>query len=800
MTSPGSEHDGLRFDVGPLGWREAEEVHDGPQLLSRRQALELGAIAGLWLSLRLGGSRPAHAATLSGAPPAAPDPSLFVGIEPSGTVRLVCHRSEMGQHIWTSVAQLLAEELEADWTRIVIVQAEGHPRYGDQNTDGSRSIRRNFDRLLKVGATMRTMLEQAAAARWNVPVTKCRAREHAVEHVGSRQRLEFGELANEASQLSIPTMLKLKERRAWRLVGQPIASLTVPEVVHGRGTFGADVRLPGMLYGVVARPPVLFGTVAAMYDGAAQVVPGVVAVVQLSAASAPAGFSPLGGVAVVARDTWAAIKGRKRLKIEWKPGANGRYDSHAFAETLLERVRVPGKVHRRRGDTLSALATAKTKVSAEYYVPHLAHAPMEPPVATARWNEDGTVEVWTAVQAPQEARKAVAEACDVDIDRVTIHVTWLGGGFGRKSKADFAVEAALIARAVERPVQVVWTREDDLRNGYYHAVSAQRVEAALDERGTCVAWLHRTAFPAIGSTFSEEPQPPSEGELRLGLTDLPFAVPNLQIEAGEAVPAHVRIGWLRSVANIYHAFAVGSCVAELAEAASRDPKEFLLELIGEPRRVDPTKEGATYDNYGESLERFPIDTGRLRGVIERAAAMAGWGRTLQTGHGLGIAAHRSFVSYVATVVEVSVDSASKLRIEGVWSAIDAGTVVNPKHVAAQVEGGTLFGFSHALYGEITMRDGAVEQHNFSDFRLLRIHEAPRTMAVEIVPSTASAGGVGEVATPPSMPALVNAIAAATGRRYRSLPIFGPGERDGILPAPRPPGPATPKLKHEGGTP
>ena len=494
-------------------------------------------------------------------------PALWIAMEPDGTVRITCHRSEMGQQVWTSMAQLVAEELDADWDRVTIVQAEGHPRYGDQNTDGSRSVRYNFTRLRYAGAAMRHMLEAAAAQHWGVAAKQCRGVQHTVIHAASGRRVGYGEIASAAAALSVPSQeeVTLKDRSTWRLIGKAVPSLTVPQILRGEGTFGIDVQLPEMLHAVIARPPQVFGSVNTVDDRATLHVPGVVRTVRLASPHAPAAFKALGGVAVIARDTWSAIRGREALKVTWNPGPHADYDSDAFAQTLRHTANQPGAVRRNRGDVAAAFAQATQRLSADYYVPHLAHSPIEPPAATARWN-GGTVECWGCVQDPQAARRAVAQACGVDEEAVTIHVTWLGGGFGRKSKPDFVVEAALVAREVGQPVKVTWTREDELRHGYYHTVSAQHLEGALDADGRCTAFLHRTVFPPIPSTFRAGLDTPSWGELRLGASDNPFAVPHLRLETGNA-PAKLRIGWLRSVANIYHAFAIQSFAAELATAA-----------------------------------------------------------------------------------------------------------------------------------------------------------------------------------------------------------------------------------------
>jgi isoquinoline 1-oxidoreductase beta subunit len=699
-------------------------------------------------------------------------PSLWIAIDKDGAVKITCHRSEMGQQTWTAMAQIVADELEADWDKVAIVQAEGHERYGDQNTDGSRSVRFNFHRLRVAGAAMRHMLVAAAALYWKLPQDQCSAKGGLVSNTKNDETLSYGNLAELAGRLAIPaeTDIKLKTPKEWRYIREEIPSLTVPRIVKGDSTFGIDVKRPGMVYAVVARPPQLFGRVGSVDDTKALAVPGVLSTMRLPDAKPPALFQPLGGVAVVARDTWAAIEGRRALEIAWQDGPNAGYDSEAYAKQLQATAKRSGKVRRSRGDVGAALATAAKRVTAEYYAPHLNQSPMEPPSATAEWDGD-RLECWACVQDPQNTRDTLAEALGIPKESIKVTPTWLGGAFGRKSKPDFVIEAALIAREVGKPVKVTWTREDDIRHGFYHSVSAQYCEAGLDQDGKCTAWLHRTVFPPISSTFDNTVAEPSDGEMSMGATDVPFAAPNLRVESGDA-KGHMRIGWLRSVANIYHAFAVQSFAAELAHAAGRDQKDYLLELIGPPRMIDPEAEGATYGNYGAELAEYPIDTGRLRHVVEKAAAMADWGRKLPAGRGLGIAVHRSFLSYIATVIEVAVGKDGTLRIPGVWLAVDAGTVINPRHVRAQMEGGTIYGLSNALYGAITAKDGAVVQDNFPSWRLMRMGEAPRDFKVEIIASDAPPGGVGEPATPPAAPALANAIFAATGHRLRTLPLIG----------------------------
>src|SRR5437773_2983758 len=444
-----------------------------------------------------------------------------------------------------------------------------------------------------------------------------------------------------------------------------------------------------MLYAVVARPPVYGGKVASFDSAEALKVPGVERVVQIEDSPPPAHFNPVGGVAVLARNTWAAMQGRRALKITWDDGPNAGYDSTAFKASLEEAARKPGKVVRNDGDFAAAAASAARRHEAEYYVPHLAHATLEPPAATVRI-ANGKCEVWGCFQSPQAARDLVAKRLGMSADDVTVHVTLLGGGFGRKSKPDYAIEAAVLSKAVGgKPVKVTWTRDDDLHNGYYHTVSVEHLEAGVDARGKPVAWLHRSVAPTIISTFNPAAKNEAPSALGMGVINVPFAIPNVRIENPEAT-AHTRIGWFRSVSNIPHAFAVQSFVAELAAAAGRDPKDFLLDLIGPARRIDPRTLGDTW-NHGEDPEQYPVDTGRMRRVVETAAREAGWGKALPKGRGQGVAAAYSFVTYVAAVVAAAGDGKGRLRTRPAAIAVDCGATVNPDRVRAQMEGACVMG-------------------------------------------------------------------------------------------------------------
>ncbi|TQF35127.1 twin-arginine translocation pathway signal protein [Bradyrhizobium sp. UNPF46] len=700
------------------------------------------------------------------------DPRVFVSVAPDGIVTIVGHRSEMGTGVRTSLPLIVAEEMEADWSRVKVQQAHGDEvKFGNQDTDGSRSTRHYLLPMRQIGASARTMLEQAAAKRWGVPATEVKAVNHEVVHSASGRKLGFGELAADAAKEAVPAIegLKLKDAKDFRyLTKGQIGIVDLHDITTGKARYGADVRLPGMKYAVIARPPVTGGKLVSFDPDAALKVPGVEKVMKVQGWPWPSKFQPLGGVAVIARNTGAAIKGRNALKLVWDDGANGKYDSVAFRKELEEASRKPGLVVRQEGDADAALKGADKVIVGEYYIPHLAHVSMEPPVAVADVKGD-KAEIWAPVQSPGGTRDDVAKTLGIPEGNVTVNVTLLGGGFGRKSKCDYALEAALLSKELGAPVKVQWTREDDIQNGFLHTVSAERIEAGLDKSGKVIAWRHRSVAPSIASTFAAGTVHQAPFEIGMGLADMPFEIANISCENPEAA-AHTRIGWFRSVSNIPRAFAVQSMVGEIAQATGRDQKDMLLELIGSPRIVKPNVKDLW--NYGEPQDSYPIDTARLRQVVELVAEKGEWGRKVPKGHGLGIAVHRSFVSYIATIVEVAVDDKGKLSVPRVDTAIDCGTYVNPERIASQIEGAAIMGLSLAKYGEISFKDGKVQQKNFDDFQVVRIDESPVVTNVYIVPpnSDTPPSGVGEPGVPPFAPALINAIFAATGKRIRSLPI------------------------------
>jgi len=704
------------------------------------------------------------------------DPQVFVHIDPSGLVSIYASRSEMGTGSRTSLPMVVADEMEADWGRVKVIQAPGdEKRYGNQDTDGSRSLRHFLQPMRECGAAARLMLEMAAAKQWGVDVGEVEARNHHVIHHGSGQRLGYGELAEAASALPTPPakQVKLKDPASFRYIGTgsiPIVDLF--DITTGRAHYGIDTRLPGMKYAVIAHPPVTGGKLVSFDPAEALKVPGVEKVMEVKGWPWPSKFQPLGGVAVIARNTGAAIKGREALKIVWDDGPNKSYDTETYRQQMQAAARKPGLVVRNDGDVDAAMKSAAQVITAEYYQPHFAHAPMEPPAAVADV-KDGQAEIWAPVQSPGGTHDDLVKTLGLPYDKIKVNVTLLGGGFGRKSKCDYAQEAALLSQALGVPVKVTWTREDDLQHDFYHTTSFERIEAALDHNKKVVGWRHRSVAPTIMSTFKAGADHEAPFELGMGFVDLPFDIANFRCE-NPASPAHVRIGWFRSVSNIPHAFAVQSFIAELAHATGKDPKDMLLEIIGPPRVLDPSKFGAVKDfwNYGDPISSYPYDTGRMSRVIEMVAEKAGWGRSLPPGHGLGIAGHRSFLSYVASVVEVAVDNKGRLTVPRVDTVIDCGFHANPERIVSQIEGAAVMGLSLAKYGEITFKDGRAQQKNFDSYQMVRMDDSPRVTNVYIVPATIDvpSSGVGEPGVPPFTPALCNAIFAATGKRIRNLPI------------------------------
>jgi isoquinoline 1-oxidoreductase subunit beta len=705
---------------------------------------------------------------------AALQPNVYLAIDTDGTVYIVCHRSEMGSGNRTGLPRIVADELDADWNRVKVVQATGDAKYGDQDTDGSHSVVSFFTPLREAGASARLMLVRAAAQTWSVPERECTTDSSCVLHKASGKKLSYGELASAAAKLPVPKKeeVQLKSRNEWRYIGKPAPTYDLKDMVSGKATYGQDTHIEGMLYASVLHSPVYGGAVKSVDDSAALKVAGVKQTATLDPFKPPVNMQALGGVAVLADNTYAAFQGKKKLKVEWTKSEHGVWTSAAFRKDLEATARKPCKVVRENGNVDEAFAKGGKIVEAEYYAPMLAHAAMEPPAALAVYR-DGKVEVWAATQNPQGAQEAIAAAAGVKKEDVTVYVTLLGGAFGRKSFPDFAVEAAVLSKRTGKPVKVVWSREDDIKFDTFHSVAAMYFKASLGTDGKPTAWLQRSVFPPIASTFDASAQYADAGEIGLGFSDIPFALPNQRAENGPA-PAHTRIGWLRSVANIYHAYGVHSFVGELAHAAGKDPVEYVLALLGPDRIMPKTELSKDYTNYDGDYEQYPIDIARFRRVVQIAAEKSGWGkRKSGNGFGMGIAVHRSFLTYVATVVQAEVKD-NQVHVRRVDTALDAGTIVNPTIVKQQFEGAAVMGTSIAFYGEISATNGVIDQSNFDTFQVARMSTAPRETNVYIVESEAPPAGIGEPGLPPVAPAIYNAIFAATGKRVREMPLTKAG--------------------------
>lgn len=657
-------------------------------------------------------------------------PNVWLQVDDDGTVTFWVHRSPLGQGVRTSLPMILADELEADWSKIQREQGDADPRFGGQTTGGSASIRTSWDPLRKAGATGRAMLIAAAAESWGVDPSTCRAYNGEVIHEPTGRKLGYGELVEKAATLPVPEDPPLKDPKDYRYIGKSLPRLDNPAKVEGEAVFGLDFKLPAMLYACVARCPVFGGKVKSFDASAAKAVPGVRDVIEVES-----------GVAVLAESTWAAMKGRDALKVEYDPGPSADLSSAGIEKLFDERQGEPGVATREDGDCDAAIAGAARALEAVYEVPYLSHAPLEPMNCTAHWLEDGC-EIWAPTQAPQWAMRAVSEAVDLPPEKIRLHVTFVGGAFGRRLMPDFVVEAVHVSRAAGVPVKVVWSREDDMHHDWYRPASRHNMNAGLDEAGNVVAWKHRVVAPSIVGPLLGADAQQAAGEATGGAADLPYAIPNVRVDycmANTAVPT----GWFRSVFNTQTAFANECFLDELAAAAGKDPYEYRMAMLG--------------------------DRPRHRGVLELAAKKAGWGVALPEGRYRGLAVHYSFQSYVAQVAEISVEDDGTVKVHRVTCAVDCGTVVNPDSVAAQMEGGIVMGLTAAFKGEITLDEGRVLQNNFNDYPLLLMREMPR-VEVYIVSSTERPTGVGEPGLPPIAPAVANAIFAATGVRIRRLPI------------------------------
>ncbi len=732
------------------------------QQINRRDFVKLFGLStsGIILGCNIGSDKKEFIPTSDGN---SFSPNLFVQIHKDGNITLLASRSEMGQGIRTSLASAIADELEADWKYITVKQATGNAKYGNQNTDGSRSVRTLLEPMRKMGAIAKLMLISAAAKKWNIAESDCKAENHHIINLKTKEKLFFGDLVDAAAKVEVPSedKIQLKKVEDFKYIGKKLKSVDLKDFTHGTANYGIDVRIPNMKIAAIARCPVTFGSVKSFDATEAKAVAGVEDVVQLDRIVPPTGqfFGALGGVAVIANNTWSAFQGKLSLNIDWNKGDNENFNTESFNALLKERVQKKGKlVPGSSGDVKSAFNNADKTVEATYHVPFLAHAPMEVPNATA-WYQEDKIEVWAPLQDPQTARAELAHFFEIPIENITINVTFLGGGFGRKSKSDFAVEAVALSKKIKAPVQVVWTREDDIQNSFYHATSAQYLKASIDKNNSVTGWLQRVAIPSITSTFKPFSDYSSGFELGMGFTNNPYYLKNFRLENAKA-EANLRIGWLRSVVHIHSGFGNNCFVDEIANAAKKDPVDLHLELIGKDRII-------------EGKSKHPYNSKRMKDVLNNTAKMCNWGNKLPENHGIGIAVHYSFYSYVVSAVEVSVNN-DKVKIENIWTTIDCGLSLNKDNVINQLEGAAIFGMSLALYGKISTTDGAVDQNNFFDYQMTRMKDAPK-IHVEIMdkmnePPT----GVGEPGVPVIAPAICNAIFNATGKRVRTLPLMDEG--------------------------
>ena len=702
---------------------------------SRRDFLKLTSAAGT--SLALGFHLDASAAP--GAP-ALFQPNVWLRMAGDGRVTVTVGKSEMGQGVRTALPMIVAEELGVAWTDIDLAQAEPGVAFPRLGTGGSRSIETQWGPLRQAAAAAREMLVSAAAAQWAVPVSACKAVQGAVVQEATGNRLAFGKLAADASKLPVPEHPVLKGLPEFRLVGHSTLRYDGPRIVNGSAQFGLDMKLPGMKFAVVARCPVFGGKAATWDDTRTKALPGVQGVVQIST-----------GLAVIAESTAQALAGLEALVVTWAPGPSPDFNSDANRTLLLDLAGKPGVSARTEGDAPGTLARTSQRLEATYEFPWQAHVPLEPPNCVAHVKGD-SCELWTGTQSPNDAQTRVAKLLGLSPDKVRIHVPLIGGGFGRRLRSDFAVEAAELSKAIRGPVQVVWSRQDDIQHDLYHPMSIHRLEAALDG-GALTAWRHRLAAPSILLSWTQGVRSPSLVATEAsGAEDLPYRVPNLAVEYAES-PCPVPLGWWRGIQVVPNVFARECFLDEVATALGKDPLALRLELLGK----------GTQELGGEK-----VDLDRLRAVLVLAADKAGWGKALPAGRGRGIACCAyDGRSYVAQVAEVSLNAQGVLKVHRVVAAADCGLVINPTGAVGQIESGIFWGLS-ALHTRATFKEGRTVQDSYADFPVARMADAP-VIEVHLVPSQATPTGLGEPPVPPLIPAVLNAAFAANGKRVRRLP-------------------------------
>lgn len=695
--------------------------------LTRRNFIKVVGVSGSGLVLAT--FIPAYGLNLKvGDEPKIFAPSVYLKIDSNGVVTVTVHRSEMGQGVQTSLPMLVAEELDCDWSKIRIEQADGHPIYGNQSTGGSQSIRRSFDPFRIAGATARAMLITAAAAKWGINESDCLTENGFVINKINGEKISYGNLVEVASKLAIPKDVKLKDPKDYKIIGKKVHRLDAPAKIYGAAKFGIDISIPGMVYASVERPPAFGGKLKSFDSTRAKSIYGVLDIIEIPQ-----------GLAVIANSTWNSFKGKKALSVEWDNGPYGNISSDDIRKSMTKYLDEEGSEIEFKGNLNYDLPELKT-IEGTYELPFLCHAPLEPMNCVAKV-ENGKAELWAPSQNPQDARTQVAKALGIKEDDVVVHVTLMGGAFGRRLVSDWAVEAAIIAQKTGKTTKLTWTREDDMKHSVYRPASFHKVKGSVDNKGNLVNFYHHVISESITAQRFNRNIAVKDADIGEGTRRLSYQIPNMKI-TGTIVPTHVPVSWYRSVYNTQNPFVVESFIDELAHLGNKDPYEFRKSLL-------------------------PEDS-RLRRVLDLAAEKSNWKSKLPKGKGRGIACFEGYGSYCAEVIEVSVIN-NEIKLEKVTAVIDCGTVVNPDTVEAQLEGAIVFALTAALKGEINIRSGGVIEKNFDEYQLLTFAETP-VIQCHIVNNYEKVGGVGEVGIGACAPALCNAIFAATGNRIRKLPI------------------------------